>query len=426
MKRILLILIILAAATGATAQNRYIARGAEPGELYISGGWYGTYDKVYGAPYYDTLRTAIFRLTENGKKLTIQYDDDALVGNPDEMSSGIILADATPGVVYCKNYYGKNDSYSYTSLWVSFDYGKYWTFREENIGQLFYYVADFEGLIYRGGGGEVSKSIDNGNTWQKIKDQGYSLNGECGLDSCELFGITGSSIPWNLYHTYNWFDSYDTIPIDTQFVGGSVGYDTPDVYRGGLPGEVYISSWFPDWTYKASFSADTGHTFRQVFVSEPDPLVANNYGINFMSDRESGVFYIVRGYTVYEGEGFNLKGHHIKICVDYYRDYGDTFVDTYCHELTKDYGNEVGIAETEEEEGIVVYPNPTSGVLRVTSYELRVTGIEIFDLMGKNVLSQKAESGRQKELDISHLPSGMYFVRVMTEQGIINRKIVKY
>ncbi|MCL2040948.1 MAG: T9SS type A sorting domain-containing protein, partial [Bacteroidales bacterium] len=388
------------------------------------------YDKVYGAPYYDTLRTAIFRLTENGKKLTIQYDDDALVGNPDEMSSGVILADATPGVVYCKNYYGKNDSYSYTSLWVSFDYGKYWKFREENIGQRFYYAANFEGLIYRIGGDFVDGTLvsdDYGATFTEIYETaGWTK--EPYFEKCEFFGISGSkpTYPWSLYYTYDCTATYDTIPIDTQFVGGSVGYDTPDVYRGGLSGEVYISSWFPDWTYKVSFSTDMGYNFRQVFVSEPDPLVANNYGINFMSDREPGVFYIVRGYTVYEGEGINLKGHHIKLCIDYYRDYGDTLVDTYCHELSKDYGNEVGIAETDEVGDVRIYPNPTRGELQVTSYELQMDEIVIWNIMGKRVLSQKEEGGKQKELDISFLPSGMYFVRIQTEKGIINKKIVKH
>jgi hypothetical protein len=30
---------------------------------------------------------------------------------------------------------------------------------------------------------------------------------------------------------------------------------------------------------------------------------------------------------------------HLQLCVDYYRDYGETLVDTYCHDITKDYGS---------------------------------------------------------------------------------------
>jgi hypothetical protein len=54
-----------------------------------------------------------------------------------------------------------------------------------------------------------------------------------------------------------------------------------------------------------------------------------------MSDREPGVFYIIKRYEV---EDFNPWGHHTKVCIEYYRDYGETHVATYCHDLTKNYG----------------------------------------------------------------------------------------
>jgi len=422
MKRILFILTILAVVVGADAQNRRVARGAEQGELYMTEFWYGIYDPVWGPPFYDTLRTAVYHITEHGKKLTIQYDDDyfaELYTHPDSVIlDGFILADATPGVVYIKHPYSKDD-YAHTSLWVSFDYGKNWTFREEDIGSKGYFSANIEGLIYRTGTDGYFNSEDYGEKFclMEIGTPG----GEPGLQKTETFGLKSNiSGQYKLLHTSDLI-TYTEIPIDAQFIFGNVNGFFPDIYRGGLPGEVYIASWFPDVTYKVSFSADTGHTFRHVF-DEYINLGYNDY-VTFMSDREPGVFYIIRIWKI---EDFNPWGWHLKICVDYYRDYGETLVDTYCHDITKDYGDDVGIAEPEGKDGVVVYPNPTGGELRVTSYGLQVTGIEIFDLMGKNVLSQKAESGKQKELDISHLPSGMYFVRIQTEKGIINKKIVKY
>ncbi len=156
MKKSLIILLFTTLCISfASAQNRGIARGAEPGELYLTGAWYGIYNPGWGPPYYDTLRMAVYRLTEHGKKLTIQYDADYFADNYTEpgsvMQPQIILADATPGVVYGKRTYSKN-SYAHTQLWVSFDYGENWTFREENIGDKAYFPANFEGLIYRGGG----------------------------------------------------------------------------------------------------------------------------------------------------------------------------------------------------------------------------------------------------------------------------------
>ena len=94
----------------------------------------------------------------------------------------------------------------------------------------------------------------------------------------------------------------------------------------------------------------------------------------------------------------------------------------------------VGIAvETGRATSVQVFPNPTDGELRVTSYELQVTGVEVFDIYGRNVgfkfPSNKLE-GWQPQADgvvfnISHLQSGIYFVKITTENGIVMKKVVK-
>jgi len=63
---------------------------------------------------------------------------------------------------------------------------------------------------------------------------------------------------------------------------------------------------------------------------------------------------------------------------------------------------------------IVIYPNPTIGELRITNYELRMGIPEIFDVIGRR---QKAEGRRQNAggelvIDISHLQSGIYFLKI--------------
>jgi len=61
---------------------------------------------------------------------------------------------------------------------------------------------------------------------------------------------------------------------------------------------------------------------------------------------------------------------------------------------------------------IKVYPNPTTGELRVTSYELPVTGIEIFDIYGRNLTPHTSYLSPHTSFDISHLPAGVYFLRI--------------
>jgi len=86
---------------------------------------------------------------------------------------------------------------------------------------------------------------------------------------------------------------------------------------------------------------------------------------------------------------------------------------------------EVGIKEYKELEGISVYPNPTHGELRVTSYELQVTGIEIFDVYGRNITPHTSHLLPHTSLDLSHLQAGIYFVKIYTKSGVVTKKVVK-
>ena len=56
--------ILLLSSSISYAQNRNITSSADQGELYLTGAWYGIYNPILGPPYYDTLKTAIYRLIE--------------------------------------------------------------------------------------------------------------------------------------------------------------------------------------------------------------------------------------------------------------------------------------------------------------------------------------------------------------------------
>jgi hypothetical protein len=86
----------------------------------------------------------------------------------------------------------------------------------------------------------------------------------------------------------------------------------------------------------------------------------------------------------------------------------------------------VGINETEYANTIQIIPNPTTGQLRVTSDELQVTSVEVFDIMGLNIFSPPvARHSSLVTIDIAHLPAGIYFVKIETEQGFVTKKVIK-
>ncbi len=78
---------------------------------------------------------------------------------------------------------------------------------------------------------------------------------------------------------------------------------------------------------------------------------------------------------------------------------------------------------TKSEERLSIYPNPSSGKfnLLLTSEPGRVTSIEIFDALGHKV---EGSTGFQPMFDLSGKAPGVYHVRIHTNAGIINRKII--
>jgi hypothetical protein len=89
------------------------------------------------------------------------------------------------------------------------------------------------------------------------------------------------------------------------------------------------------------------------------------------------------------------------------------------------YSN-VGITNNRLDKSITVFPNPTTGKLQVTSYELQVTGVEIYDVYGRKHSYALTVLHSYCLLDISHLTAGVYFIRIETVEGVIMNKVIKY
>ena len=84
--------------------------------------------------------------------------------------------------------------------------------------------------------------------------------------------------------------------------------------------------------------------------------------------------------------------------------------------------NDNGIADITAKK-ITVYPNPTTGELRVTSYELQMGDIVIFDVMGRNVGAGFARPATGEAIiDISHLPAGVYYLRIGGETAKVMKQ----
>jgi len=89
--------------------------------------------------------------------------------------------------------------------------------------------------------------------------------------------------------------------------------------------------------------------------------------------------------------------------------------------------NNVGIDEMGLNTKIDIYPNPTTGELKIGNGQLRIDDVEIFDIYGRKQLAESRKQLAEKEIivDIFHLTAGIYFVKIKTEKSMQIEKIIK-
>ena len=80
---------------------------------------------------------------------------------------------------------------------------------------------------------------------------------------------------------------------------------------------------------------------------------------------------------------------------------------------------EQGVAPVVELDHIVLYPNPTTGRVTISSDE--VQKVEIYDFLGRAVAIHTLTN----KIDLTALPSGSYTMRITLPQGSTVRRIIK-
>jgi hypothetical protein len=139
-------------------------------------------------------------------------------------------------------------------------------------------------------------------------------------------------------------------------------------------------------------------------------------------------FYNVYGLTLTSDGGYAIAAEYSSEAGDMFTEQTQTGVviklDEYgcleenCHILST---NNSQFSTTLE---LHVYPNPTSGVLKIVSDEV-MEQVEIMDVTGKVVFSEKLKV-KSGKLDLNYLESGVYYLRVLYANGSTShQRIVK-
>ena len=74
-----------------------------------------------------------------------------------------------------------------------------------------------------------------------------------------------------------------------------------------------------------------------------------------------------------------------------------------------------------------IYPNPTTSKINIQSFDYQTDKltIKIQDVAGRTLLTEQFDHPNNMQIDLSKFPSGLYLIKLSSEQGIQTYKIVK-
>jgi hypothetical protein len=253
-----------------------------------------------------------------------------------------------------------------------------------------------------------------------------------------------------LYFHYS--DDVNTIQIKDQFLLGDRVMVAPVLNSGATSRTVYFpaGNWYNFWTGvltasgPTTISVDAPLDYLPIFVKEGtilplfnqphiETLVKNVQGINDFQYADSTMEFRFYGcgsdqfelwdstliaMHYYPGDSAtSISGGHPRV-------YNSSFYQAPTLSCL------LGNSNYDNENIIIVYPNPTSGL---TTVNIQITSnseskIEIYDLSGSLIRSEKFLTNKgqvKKEIDISNLANGIYLLKVNANNEYKAIKLVK-
>ena len=203
----------------------------------------------------------------------------------------------------------------------------------------------------------------------------------------------------------------------------------------------------PKGTVVGTLYDTTDPSFADGIISDPDAGTGQSYTVTFTFGNSNNAFSVKRTRTV-EGEILQLVVENpsavdyesqsfftIGISVTDKENPGlynpSTLIMVSVRDLDDSLGGVVAsVSKDALNAEVTAYPVPTSGELNVkisSSYRGKVR-LTLSSLSGKSVQSVEFDQSTdvsENSLDVSQLPSGVYLLQIITEEGIATKRVIK-
>ena len=75
---------------------------------------------------------------------------------------------------------------------------------------------------------------------------------------------------------------------------------------------------------------------------------------------------------------------------------------------------------------VLVFPNPTDGIVNIHSPNAYIKGLEVFDIRGRRFSESIKDDKNGHTIHLELLETGVYFVKISTEKGEVTKKLIKH
>ncbi|QHL87699.1 T9SS type A sorting domain-containing protein [Nibribacter ruber] len=179
------------------------------------------------------------------------------------------------------------------------------------------------------------------------------------------------------------------------------------------------SSGYSD-TLEVQISTDCGKTFQQVYKKFGRALTTVS---PYYREEE----FVPTGAAQWRLESIDLSAYAtVKTAIIKFRHTTDYENNLYLDDVKVD-GNALGTAEERILQAVQVAPNPTSGVVQITSPEVAITAVQVLDALGKEIQTiqvSRTAKGQALQVNLGGLSNGVYLLRLTSEKGVTVRRVV--
>ncbi len=308
-----------------------------------------------------------------------------------------------------------------------------------------YCSTEKDGILYLGG---AFKKCGNDSAYSLCKYDGNNFNPITPIYNGDAYILCMTFYKDTLYVGGNFYihpqpliaglakwDGYNLVQVNSEFSNVGCTIETMAVYKD----ELYIGGYF---TKASGFTGDfimkwNGHHFSEVgggtnqrvtcmkvynnelyvggWFTEVGGSSCKNIakwdGNNWtcLNQDDFNSFPCIRDIIIFNDELY-IAGAFDKIGNDSIKQ-----IAKYNHPLASVNENNYF------DKGVKIYPNPATVIINFEGQILFVMA-EVYDISGKRLLTKQLTA---KQIDISNLAKGLYFIKLTTEEGSMVRKFVK-